>query len=135
MHHPTKIVILMLLGALGCAGLTLPQAAAQEEVITLEALAGGGQRLPVAFGHDLHMGLFECLDCHHDYREGVNVLEENALEEGNPDLKCGTCHHADASLDRQKAFHRLCIGCHIQVRKAGGARGPEMCGACHRPPS
>ena len=36
-----------------------------------------------------------------------------------------------ADLDRQKAYHRQCMGCHIDTRKAGDASGPELCGACH----
>jgi len=90
------------------------------------------QRTAVAFSHDLHMGLYECLDCHHDYKDSINVLNEDNLEEGNPDIRCSACHNDQADLGRQKAFHRQCIGCHIETRKAGNASGPEMCGACHR---
>jgi len=91
------------------------------------------QRTAVPFSHDLHMGLYECLDCHHDYKDGANVLDEDTLEEGNPDIRCATCHNDQADLDRQKAYHRQCMGCHIDTRKAGEASGPEMCGACHLP--
>jgi len=137
MHHQTKILLLVMLGLmLSGAGLILPGAtSAQQDEMVLSAGGTNGQRASVVFDHNLHMGLYACLDCHHDFQNGANVLDESALEEDNPDLQCGACHHADASLDRQKAFHRLCMGCHIQVRKAGGARGPEMCGNCHRPPS
>lgn len=89
------------------------------------------QRSPVDFSHDLHMGLYECLKCHHDYQNGVNVLDENNLEEGNPAIRCANCHNDQADLDLQKAFHRQCIECHIEVRKSGQPSGPEMCGNCH----
>ena len=91
------------------------------------------QRSAVAFSHDLHMGLYECLDCHHKYEDGVNVLDEDDLVEDSPEVNCAACHDESASIDRQRAFHRQCMGCHIQVRKAGEASGPEMCGACHLP--
>ena len=89
------------------------------------------QRTAVPFPHDLHMGIYDCLDCHHEYKDGENVLDENTLEEGNPDIRCAACHNEQADLDRQKAYHRQCIECHIDARKAGQASGPEMCGTCH----
>jgi DNA-directed RNA polymerase subunit RPC12/RpoP len=79
------------------------------------------------------MGLYECLACHHDYKDGINVLNEDDLEEGNPAIRCAACHNGQGELDRQKAFHRQCMGCHIETRKAGQATGPEMCGTCHLP--
>jgi hypothetical protein len=62
----------------------------------------------------------------------VNVLDENTLEEDNPAIRCANCHNDQADLNLQKAFHRQCMGCHIEIRKSGQLSGPEMCGACHR---
>ena len=109
-----------------------PFSFAQEEEILLNSGEDlKVQRTAVVFSHDLHMGVYDCLDCHHDYKDGINVLDEDTLEEGNPEIRCSTCHNDNSELDRQKAYHRQCMGCHIDTRKAGQASGPEMCGACH----
>ena len=130
-------VVLAVAGILAVIGLGLATFSfAQEEEIVLNTGEDlETQRTAVAFSHDLHMGIYDCLDCHHDFKDGVNVLDEDTLEEGNPDIRCSACHNDQADLDRQKAFHRQCMGCHIDTRKAGEASGPEMCGACHLPAS
>ena len=85
-------------------------------------------RPEVIFPHDLHMGEFDCLDCHHDYDEdGENVLDEDTLEEGNEDILCTACH--DVCL--RELYHKQCMGCHRDFRIAGDATGPELCGECH----
>ncbi len=103
----------------------------QEENIILEQ--PGGQRPAVDFPHELHMGELDCLDCHHDYDEnGENVLDEDSLEEGNDDLKCDACHDASTKIDLRSAFHKKCMGCHIELRKENKPTGPELCGECHK---
>jgi len=112
----------------------IPMTAARAQEEEMELSIGNtedAQRSPVIFSHDLHMGIYECLACHHDYQNGVNVLDENNLEEGNPAILCANCHNNQADPDLQEAFHRQCIGCHIEVRKSGQPSGPEMCGNCH----
>ncbi|MGD8268080.1 MAG: cytochrome c3 family protein [Desulfobacterales bacterium] len=135
MYPISKKTLVLLAGLLMLVVLGLSLAYAQEEVIELNADPEvAQQRSAVAFSHDLHMGLYECLDCHHKYEDGVNVLDEDDLVEDSPEVNCAACHDESASIDRQQAFHRQCMGCHIEVRKAGEASGPEMCGACHLPP-
>ena len=134
MPRTLKKTLIVLAGFLALVGWGLTFAYAQEEILNLNAdPAAARQRTPVAFSHDLHMGLYECLDCHHKFENGVNVLDEDDLVEEAPEVSCGACHDDAASIDRQRAYHRQCMGCHIEVRKAGEASGPEMCGACHLP--
>ncbi len=134
MHRTSKKTLILLAGFLAVVALGLSFAYAQEEIINLNAdPERAGQRSAVAFSHDLHMGLYECLDCHHKYENGVNVLDEDDLVEESPEVSCGACHDDAASIDRQRAYHRQCMGCHIQARKAGEPSGPEMCGTCHLP--
>ena len=134
MHRTSTKALILLAGFMVAIGLGLSFAYAQEEIIELNADPEAAlQRTAVAFSHDLHMGLYECLDCHHKYEDGVNVLDEDELVADSPEVNCAACHDDSASIDRQRAFHRQCMGCHIQVRKAGEASGPEMCGACHLP--
>ncbi|MCF8068023.1 MAG: cytochrome c family protein [Desulfobacterales bacterium] len=108
---------------------------AQPETITLNEVSddtGSRERSPVTFEHESHMDSFECLDCHHDYDEsGENILDEGDLEEGNPDILCSACHNDDTKVDRQTAFHRQCMGCHIDERDGGNKAAPDMCGQCH----
>ena len=89
------------------------------------------QRTIVAFPHDLHMDAFECLDCHHEYIDGENVLDEDELEADNPAIRCVACHDSTAHIDLKKALHRQCVGCHREMRKEKMAIGPELCGECH----
>lgn len=89
-------------------------------------------RPPVSFPHELHMGELECLECHHDFDEdGENVLDEDLLEEGNEEIFCASCHDAGTEVDLKEAFHRQCMGCHRDLRKAGEVIAPELCGECH----
>ena len=90
------------------------------------------QRPAVVFPHELHMGEYECLACHHDYGEdGENVLDEDLLEEGNEEIYCSSCHDASTEVNLRKAFHQQCMGCHRDLRRAGDAAAPELCGECH----
>jgi c(7)-type cytochrome triheme protein len=89
------------------------------------------QRPPVMFPHAQHMEESECLDCHHMYKDGKNVLDEGTLEEGNPGVLCSACHQHKAKADLQKAFHRQCIGCHKKYHKEGKKTGPRLCAQCH----
>ena len=89
------------------------------------------KRSPVTFRHELHCEGLECLDCHHRYEKGKNVLDEDSLEEGNADIRCATCHTWDAKIQLRSAFHQMCTGCHAKRAKKGEKTGPRTCGACH----
>lgn len=86
---------------------------------------------PVNFPHELHMERFECLDCHHRFENGRNVLDESELEEGNPAAQCAGCHNLKSPCDLQKAYHRQCLNCHVNNRNPGEKSGPRMCIGCH----
>ena len=123
---PAILVLLMILFSLSLAG-------AREE----ELLLGNPDEYPenhraaVIFPHELHVGNLECLACHHDCKDGKNILDEKKLEEGNPDILCASCHDENSGIDLEEAYHRQCMGCHRQFRLAGFATGPELCGECH----
>ena len=69
----------------------------------------------VEMSHEKHSAL-KCQDCHH------------TLEEGKQDpKKCGECHKEGADIDRKKAFHDNCKGCHKEM-----AQGPTKCKECHQ---
>jgi DNA-directed RNA polymerase subunit RPC12/RpoP len=125
---PIAILMLFFLVATPAAAM------AQEDILILNDNEDGlPTRPPVAFPHDLHMGLYDCLTCHHDFDGETNVLDEDELYEGNENISCAACHGPGDQPDLQKAFHYQCMGCHIEVRKSGKGSGPELCGACHIP--
>ena len=90
------------------------------------------ERPPVGFPHDRHMGGdLSCTDCHHQYENGKNVLDESTLQTGNKGIRCSACHGTKQRIDLQRAFHYQCLSCH---KKRGGERkttGPRFCGECH----
>ena len=88
------------------------------------------ERSAVFFSHENHMEAFECLDCHHDYQNGENVLDEDELDEDGS-ARCAACHTKGASIELKTAYHRQCMGCHRQVNKQEAARLPITCGDCH----
>jgi c(7)-type cytochrome triheme protein len=92
---------------------------------------GAKTRGPVMFPHELHMEGFDCLDCHHDMKDGENILDEYDLEEDNPDILCGTCHNPKEKIKRMEAFHYQCMGCHNKYKMTSSSTGPTMCGECH----
>jgi len=111
---------------------------AQEQSITIANAKVFGRltRTPVVFPHQAHMAQdgLDCLSCHHRYEKSAgkkaNVLDLATLAEGGGTVACASCHASKAGL--QKAFHRLCIGCHDSAKRQGKVTGPRTCGECHR---
>ena len=87
-------------------------------------------RSAVDFPHERHYSWGPgCLDCHHSYKGGVNVLDVNELKPGSPAVSCASCHTTARELER--SYHRMCRSCHIEMKKRGTSHGPVMCGQCH----
>ena len=95
--------------------------------------SGYRQRPPVMFiekYHDQHMENQDCLDCHHKYENGENILDEGDLEDGSSEIYCASCHNNKKS-DLQEAFHGQCMGCHDRLSAENMQTGPSLCGECH----
>lgn len=90
------------------------------------------ERPPVNFPHNRHAeaGL-SCKDCHHQYKNGENVLDESTLQEGNQEIKCSACHTPQSRIDLQRAFHYQCLSCHKKNERERKKTGPRFCGECH----
>ncbi len=138
---PEAYKMMIFVGLLFIAlGLLLPGAAhlyAQESEITIDNPSAypSKNRTTVYFSHENHMETFECLDCHHDYQNGENMLDEDELEEDGS-ARCAACHSKGASIDLKTAYHRQCMGCHRLVNKQEDAGLPITCQDCHpRSPS
>lgn len=87
-------------------------------------------RPAVYFPHEAHMEIYECLDCHHDYKDGKNILEEDNLDEDGS-ARCARCHSKNASVVLKTAYHRQCMGCHRLINKQENAFLPITCQDCH----
>ena len=127
-----KSLIILFFGVL-LATVWVSASWAQPEKIVLNNSKAFKQkkRSPVIFPHELHCDVLECLDCHHRYEKGENVLDEDSLEEGNAEILCATCHTWDAQVQLRSAFHQMCTGCHAKQAKKGEKTGPRTCGGCH----
>lgn len=123
----TTLTTLLIILSVSSAGLAQPE----EIVLDNPQAYTRNQREAVTFSHEGHMDMFDCLDCHHDYADGENVLDEGDLEEGNSAIRCVSCHGSDSTPDLRHAYHFQCMGCHRQMRVGGQATGPELCGECH----
>lgn len=84
----------------------------------------------VYFSHENHMGVYECLDCHHDYKDGKNILSEDDLDEDGS-AGCAQCHAKDTPIELKTAYHRQCMGCHRRINKQEAAILPITCMDCH----
>ncbi len=92
------------------------------------------RRPPVMFlenYHDQHMENQDCLECHHKYENGENILDAGDLEEGDPEILCASCHNNKVKYNLQRAYHRQCMGCHDRLSAANMKTGPSLCGECH----
>ena len=85
------------------------------------------RRPPVVFDHDAHMDEFDCLDCHHLFVGGQNVLDPDDLETGAAESTCSACHN-ESPDHRMRAFHGQCVTCHEDHQAA-----PKACNSCHLP--
>lgn len=95
----------------------------------------------VIFDHDLHTAVAGCMDCHHQYRDGENVLEHFDLFEGAEGMMCRDCHASPGTRfqgeydptikDLEMAYHSQCITCHRE-KAAEDATGPRTCMGCHQ---
>ncbi len=92
------------------------------------------QRPPVQFlekYHDQHMENQDCLDCHHKYKNGKNILTEDDLESDNAETSCESCHNNQAKYGLRQAYHKQCIGCHERLIAEKIKSVPVLCGECH----
>jgi hypothetical protein len=126
-----KVICLTLLVVLGTVFISFTILSARTDP---NDVFGHRQRPPVQFlekYHDLHMEDQDCLECHHKYENGENILDEGDLEEGDPEILCSSCHNNNVKYDLQQAFHRQCMDCHDRLSAAKMKTGPSLCGECH----
>lgn len=131
-------------------------------VLTISTICTGGDATPkkivlqrpiVTFDHQSHIDREDakeqekCLTCHHKFNNNdkkTNILsiddvystsydEIIKLDINNPEdpsgFECSTCHNNKTitNINNREAFHGQCIGCHEKE-----AKGPVLCGECHK---
>ena len=123
-----RMLALAALALIACAPVFCDPPAAI--IISENGVFGTLQRAPVEFSHGAHASGMSCLTCHHDFKDGKNILDPGRLTPGNPAARCATCHTTRAALEQ--AFHGQCITCHDKLKKPAGRPGaPRVCGDCH----
>ncbi len=135
------------------------------------ALDARGLRGPVLFDHKSHefleritgfnqpyvnkpQGASVCVVCHHRIdKENPNAPDVTDVSNKKQFQKCSECHHEEGNpqnfvdregyeLNSREAFHRLCVGCHMQKNdeaargeyriKSSTGKIPLKCADCHR---
>jgi len=130
-HFPVKIKICFMFACLVLGGMA---SFSMIDACPVEKVECDKQREAVSFPHDMHMGSYDCEDCHHVYDENKNnVLDAMELYSGNPDIMCSSCHASGSKIHTRQAFHRQCIGCHNEAVTMDQASAPTMCNECHHP--
>lgn len=99
----------------------------QDGHLLLGADMSDRRRPPVSFDHESHAEEFDCLDCHHVFVDGENVLDPLDLETGDAQAACSACHNGSPD-ERMRAFHAQCATCH-----EGRETAPKSCNGCHGP--
>jgi len=105
--------VLLLACLMMCAGSAL---AGPADPMEIESRPGN-----VRFSHQGHADI-QCITCHHT-SSGIRIKRA-----------CRSCHTTSSRMPRNShdAFHKQCIGCHLELKKAGRSTGPaKLCSHCH----
>lgn len=89
--------------------------------LSRDGLRASAPMLAVTFGHVDHQSV-NCATCHHNFRDDTG----HGL--------CFQCHKTDPRVNAlvEQQFHELCMGCHVDLQRAGEDGGPiRACAACH----
>jgi len=129
MRRTITALALSALGLLAAAAPALADPPAAVLLLSETRVFGTLRRAPVRFTHEYHAGAMSCLTCHHDFKNGKNVLDPGRLTPGDPSTQCAACHVTPAAL--QQAFHGQCITCHDLQKRRGPPAAPRVCGECH----
>jgi hypothetical protein len=124
-----RTIPLALVALVAACFLAIPALSQQDMTTIPDTGFAAHTRLPAVFNHDVHnekAGLDDCTVCHHGEKDGKRDPSQDTA--GTP---CSDCHTAVGKPGRtplMRAFHKQCMGCHMEKKK-----GPVTCGDCHRP--
>ena len=155
MHRIVIVLLCITTIAVGCISIvTASDTAAGDNgqmciplgIITISAPESvEAQRSAVDFPHDLHFE-FACAECHHQWAPGADQIQSCTTSgchelEAPPEPDSGD----DEILYYKSAYHKMCIGCHKEIKTTnktiamnmtGGEEqikttGPTGCILCH----
>jgi len=118
------------LAVVGFAVLPTLQAQMPPSNITYEAPEIMPRLGPSHFSHDSHYA-HDCMTCHHMW-DGFSEIKSCAAEgchdqRGTMKMEGSTIYYAF----HKKSSEASCLGCHMQLKKAGEPTGPIGCTTCH----
>ena len=147
-----RVLILMLCGMIVAAfsGLAVSSEMSEEKLcvptgtITIHAPEGvEAKRAPVAFPHSAHFD-YACKECHHNWEGDTDLNSCTASGCHELTERPDTTDPSEAILYFKKTFHKKCISCHAEIKRANKAAGasasvsakmmktgPTGCKECH----
>ncbi len=87
-NYPKKVIAGCFLVAALMLAPYIISAQMPEYLIDNEDIYTSKKKPSVLFDHDLHTAVADCMDCHHYYKDGENVLEHFDLFEGAKGCDC-----------------------------------------------
>lgn len=95
------------------------------------------KRKSLPFPHSEHVEI-SCGDCHHTVVDG-NVVPWDGISplQGCTDAGCHDVFVAETPEEKrdirffERAYHKQCLGCHRDLKKAEKSTGPVACVGCH----
>jgi len=122
-----RSILASLLAGCATALLLVVPALSQEDMTHVPTTGFKTTTRPAArFAHDAHnekAKLDNCSVCHHGEKDGKR--DPSGDSTGTP---CADCHTKPGRTPLMRAFHKQCMGCHLEQKK-----GPVTCGDCHTP--
>ncbi len=107
------VLAVLALAVLGVWGLHAEENRGADQMV----LEGGGSG-PVPFPHHRHQAaVAQCQACHVLFPQEKGSIEKRK---------------AGGQLAGKQVMNKLCVQCHKELKKAGGASGPTTCTQCHR---
>lgn len=152
-----RTVALLLIVVLVCGGLWGVAAQGSEEAETLCIPMGHivlsapdgveAKRSAVDFPHNLHFG-YNCKTCHHKWENDTDLngcMACHDLTESPSKAGGGKVDPEEAVMYYKTAYHKMCIGCHKEIKQKSAAlaksgrvlkdklppTGPTGCAGCH----
>ncbi len=77
-------------------------------------------------GFNKYADTFTCAACHSGVENEEEIFRKNTCEMLGQELNSGS-----KALKPKDVFHKMCLKCHKNMKKAGKSTGPVSCKGCH----
>lgn len=136
----TAVIHTTLTVLIGAPGQIVGHQTNQESITINSTLWEKHTKPPVVFMHKKHQEKNKCDRCHHDYKDGINMWNEDLAV-----LNCQKCHdeptqkgekqlpEAVLAKNLKVAYHTQCVGCHRTMKRVNkDTKAPTTCNKCHK---